>query len=132
MRKKTVAAGAVILAGASYLAGILTAPKSGKQTRKKLLDKTVKAKIEGEKKLKRIHSELQALIKDAESKSKKLKDQARNELDEAIKKAKVAKEKSKEMISAIHSGDAEDPNLQAVISEVKLAQKNLITYLKKK
>lgn len=132
MRKKTVAVGALILAGASYLTGILTAPKSGKQTRKEILDNTVKAKIEGEKKLKRIHSELQVLIKDAESKSKQLKAKAKIDLQEATKKAKIAKEKAKEMLSAIHNGEAQDPNLNAVIAEVKLAQKNLITYLKKK
>ncbi len=132
MRKKTVATGALILAGASYLAGILTAPKSGKQTRKNVLNGTVKAKIEAEKKLKKIHSELQVLIDDAETKSKILKDKTKKELQVAIKNAKVAKEKAKEVLSAIHNGEADDPNLSAVINEVKLAQKNLVTYLKKK
>lgn len=132
MRKKTVAAGAVILAGASYLVGILTAPKSGKQTRKEILNSSVKARIEAEKKLKKTYSELQDLIKDAEAKSKKLKEKTKSEMQEAIKKAKVAKEKAREMLSAVHDGEADDPNLQAVISEVKLAQKNLVTYLKKK
>ena len=131
MRKKTVAAAAAILAGASYLAGILTAPKSGKQTRKDILDSTVKAKIEAEKKLKKVHSELAVLIADAEKKSKKLSDKAKKELNASIKRAKVAKEKASEMLSAFHNGDASDPNLQAVIEEVKLAKKNLVTYLKK-
>ena len=131
MRKKTVAAAAAILAGASYLAGILTAPKSGKQTRKDILDSTVKAKIEAEKKLKKAHSELAVLIADAERKSKKLSDKAKKELNASIKRAKVAKEKASEMLSAFHNGDASDPNLQAVIEEVKLAKKNLVTYLKK-
>ena len=131
MRKKTVAAAAAILAGASYLAGILTAPKSGKQTRKDILDSTVKAKIEAEKKLKKAHSELAVLIADAERKSKKLSDKAKKELNASIKRAKVAKEKASEILSAFHNGDASDPNLQAVIEEVKLAKKNLVTYLKK-
>ena len=131
MRKKTIAATAAILAGASYLAGILTAPKSGKQTRKDILDSTVKAKIEAEKKLKKVHSELAVLIADAEKKSKKLSDKAKKELNASIKRAKVAKEKASEMLSAFHNGDASDPNLQAVIEEVKLAKKNLVTYLKK-
>ena len=131
MRKKTIAATAAILAGASYLAGILTAPKSGKQTRKDILDSTVKAKIEAEKKLKKAHSELAVLIADAERKSKKLSDKAKKELNASIKRAKVAKEKASEILSAFHNGDASDPNLQAVIEEVKLAKKNLVTYLKK-
>ena len=131
MRKKTVAAAAAILAGASYLAGILTAPKSGKQARKDILDSTVKAKIEAEKKLKKAHSELAVLIADAERKSKKLSDKAKKELNASIKRAKVAKEKASEILSAFHNGDASDPNLQAVIEEVKLAKKNLVTYLKK-
>lgn len=132
MRKKTVAAGAVIIAGVSYLVGILTAPKSGKQTRKEILNSTVKARIQAEKKLKATHSELKELIKDAEAKSKSLTTKAKSELESAIKKAEEAKEKAREMLSAVRSGEADDPNLNAVIEEVKLARKNLVTYLKKK
>jgi len=132
MRKKIAAASGLLLVGAGYLAGILTAPKSGKETRKDIASNANKARIEAEKKLKKTHSELKVLIKDAETRSKVLKSKGKKELDDAIEKAKVAKEKSREILSALHNGDAGDPNLQAAIDEVKLAQKNLVAFLKKK
>lgn len=132
MRKKVVAASGAFLVAAGYVAGILTAPKSGKETRKDIATAANKARIDAEKKLKKIHSELQVLIIDAEEQRKKLKTKGKKELEEAIANAKAAKEKAREILSAIHHGDADDPNLQAVIDEVKLAQKNLVAYLKKK
>lgn len=132
MRKHIVATGALIVAGAGYLTGILTAPKSGKETRNDIAKGTAKARIDAERKLKKLHSELQDLIKQGENRSKKLKDKAKKELDDALLEANKAKLKARELLSALHHGDAEDPNLQAVINEVKLAQKNLVTFLKKK
>lgn len=132
MNKKKIAVGAALAAGAGYLAGILTAPKSGKETRKDIKDVAVKSKIEAEKQLKRLHSELQDLINDAEVKAKKLKDKSAEELKKAIDKAKLAKEKAREMLSAIRSGETDDSNLESALNEVKLAQKNLVKYLKKK
>lgn len=132
MRKKITAASSLLLIGAGYITGLLTAPKSGKETRKDIASAANKSRIDAEKKLKKIHSELQELIKDAEAKQKNLTAKAKIELDEIIAKAKVAKEKSREIISAIHNGDADDPNLQSALDEVKLAQKNLVNYLKKK
>ena len=70
MNKKKVALGTALVAGAGYLAGILTAPKSGKETRKDIANTAVKAKIETEKKLKQAHSEIRDLITDAEEKLK--------------------------------------------------------------
>ena len=132
MRKKIAAASGLLLVGAGYLAGILTAPKSGKETRKDIASNANKARIEAEKKLKKTHSELKVLIKDAETRSKVLKSKGKKELDDAIEKTKIAKKKTREILSALHNGDAGDPNLQAAIDEVKLAQKNLVAFLKKK
>jgi gas vesicle protein len=131
MNKKKIAVGAALAAGAGYLAGILTAPKSGKETRKDIASTAVKAKIETEKQLKKGYSELQTLIGDAEEKIKKLKDKGGDELKKATEKAKVAKAKAKEMLSAVRTGETDDKNLEAALSEVKLAQKNLVKYLKK-
>jgi gas vesicle protein len=131
MRKKTLALAGVVIAGASYLAGILTAPKSGKETRKEILDNAVKTKIAAEKKLKLGQSELNELISQAEKQKNKLSDKAKRELENSIDKAKNAREKAREVLSAIRDGDVNDPNLQAAIEEVKLAKKNLVTYLKK-
>lgn len=128
---KVVAASAIVAAGAGYLAGILTAPKSGKDTRKDISKKASKAKIEGEKQLKNLHSELNDTIKEVDDLTKRAKIKVTDELNEANKKAKVARDKSKEILSALHHGDADDPNLKAVIKEATAAKNNLVKYLKK-
>lgn len=128
---KVLAVGTVVAAGAGYLAGILTAPKSGKETRKDIAKNASKARVDGEKQLKKLHSELNVVIDAADKKAKKFKSKANDEMTEATEKAKKAKAKAREMLSALHNGDADDPNLQAVIEEVKLAKNNLVKYLKK-
>lgn len=128
---KVVAASTLLVAGAGYLTGILTAPKSGKETRHDIAKNASKARVDGEKQLKKLHSELNDLIKDGDELSKKARHKASDELKDAVEKAKSAKEKSREILSALHNGDADDPNLQAVLKEVKRAKTNLIKYLKK-
>lgn len=129
---KVFAIGTIVAAGAGYLAGILTAPKSGKDTRKDIAKGASKARVESEKQLKVLHSELQDLIKEGEAYSKKTRIKAKKELDAAITRAKLAKDKAREVLSAVHHGDADDPDLKAAVDEVKLARKNLVAFLKKK
>jgi gas vesicle protein len=128
---KVVAGGAILVAGAGYLAGILTAPKSGKETRHDIAKSASKARVDAEKQLKKLHSELASLIADGEAAGKKAGVKAKDELKVAVEKAKVAKVKAKEILSALHDGDADDPNLQKALKEVKLAKSNLAKYLKK-
>ena len=128
---KAVALGTLAAAGAGYLTGILTAPKSGKETRKDISSKAIKVRRDGEKQLKKLHSDLTGLIKEGETRTKKAGSKANKQLQDALDKAKTAKNKSREMLSAVRNGDAEDPNLQAVVEEVKLAKTNLLKYLKK-
>lgn len=50
MKKGTkYALGTAVAAGIGYVAGILTAPKSGKETRQNIQDQAIKAKKESEK-----------------------------------------------------------------------------------
>lgn len=128
---KVIAGGALVIAGAGYLAGILTAPKSGKETRKDIAKTASKARVDAEKQLKKLHSELADLIKDGDKKTKSARTKASTELKDAVDKARIAKDKAREILSALHDGDADDPNLQAVLDEVKLAKRNLVKYLKK-
>ncbi len=128
---KVVAGGALLVAGAGYLTGILTAPKSGKETRGDIAKTATKARTDSEKQLKKLHSELNDLLNDADKTTKGARTKASAELKDAIDKAKVAKDKARDILSALHDGDADDPNLKAVLLEVKRAKKNLATYLKK-
>ncbi len=130
-KSRDFAIGATIAAGVGYLVGILTAPKSGRQTRKDISKSAAKAKTEGEKQLKKLHSEINVLLDKANKQLETTKGKANKELAQAIKKADKAKQKARLLLSALHEGDADDPNLKAVISEISLAKKNLVKFIKK-
>jgi gas vesicle protein len=125
------AVGALVAGVAGYVAGILTAPKSGKETRKDIQSAALKAKREAEAKLKTLHAELDDLIAEGKQKATSAKATGKKELDTALKAAQAAKKKAREMLSAIHEGDADDEDLQAAITEVKSSIKHLGAFLKK-
>ena len=129
---KRVAIGSTAAAAAGYLAGILTAPKSGKQTRKELKKAANDSVSHTEKELKKLHTELGKTIDEAKIKGDKLGAKAKNELSEVVEKAKDTKEKAREIISAIHEGEAEDADLKKAIKEAKISVEHLKDYLKKK
>lgn len=122
---------ALLLGIIGYLTGILTAPKSGKETRKDIQNKAIKAKTEAEKKLKTLHSELSSLIETGTSKAKIAKKSAQTGLSNALDKATRAKEKAREVLSAVHEGDADDKDLQKAIDDVNSAIDHLKKYVSK-
>src|SRR5690348_10141004 len=126
---KKLALGTAIAAVAGYVAGILTAPKSGKETRADIKDAASKGITEAEKQLKKAHTELSNMIDEAKLKGAHMSDKARKELDALVDKSKVTKEKAREVLSAIHEGDAEDQDLQRAIKEATNAINHLRTYL---
>lgn len=128
---KKWAVGAVVAGVAGYVAGILTAPKSGKETRADIKNAAVKAKTESEKKLKEIHSELNKHLAEAKEMGAKLSGKARDELSSAVDKAKAAKEKARELLSALHDGDADNPELKKAVDEGKSAINHLKKFIKK-
>jgi gas vesicle protein len=129
-RDRNVAVGTFLVAGLAYVAGILTAPKSGRETRKDIQKAALRAKAEAEVKLKQLHSELDDLIATAKATAKTAKFKAQAGYEEALKKAEVARSKAKEVLSALHEGDTSDEDLQSAIAEVKSAAKHLKKYLK--
>ena len=130
MKKGAKLAIGTIAAGvAGYVTGLLTAPKSGKQTRKDIKDASLKAKAEAEKKLKELHTELNKIMTDARQKAKGLSDKASKEMNAAINKAQTAKDKAKQLLSSLHEGDTGDEDLQKAIQEVTSATKHLKKYL---
>jgi gas vesicle protein len=128
---KRIALGTVVAAAAGYVAGVLTAPKSGKETRKDIKNATIKARQEAEKKLKQLHSDLDDLIAKAKVGAGKLKEGAAEEFAKVITQAQVAKQKAREVLSALHEGDAVDKDLKSAIDEVQQATDHLRKFLKK-
>jgi gas vesicle protein len=90
---KKLAIGAAVAGAAGYIAGILTAPKSGKQTRGDLADVTQRGISEAEKDLKKLHTELNDLLGQAKDKSNNLSGKTQSELNDLLDKAKDTKAK---------------------------------------
>lgn len=128
---KKMAIGAMIAAAAGYVAGILTAPKSGKETRKDIHQAAAKAKITAEHKLKELHSELSGLLDQAIANAQKVKAGAQKEWASAIANAQIAKEKVRQMLSALHEGDADDDDLKKAIDEANKAIKHIKSFATK-
>lgn len=122
---------AVVAAGIGYVAGILTAPKSGKETRKDIHDKAVQTKEEIGKKLDELSTELGNTITKGKAKVKQLESGARSELEKAVSNAVIAKDKAKDVLGAFKSGEAEDKDLQNAVKDVHKAIDNLKKYLEK-
>lgn len=128
---RNFALGAVVAGVAGYLAGILTAPKSGKATREDIVHATAKARVEAERQLKRIYGELNTAIGDAKVLAATTSAKGKKEIDQLINQAVIAKDKAKEVLSAVHEGHAEDKDLDKALAEVKSALKHLTDFIKK-
>lgn len=124
---KRWALGAVFAAIAGYFAGILTAPKSGQETREDIKHGVVEA----EKQLKKLHTQLADVISEAKKVGDTLKGKAQEELQQAIDQTAVVKEKARELLSALHEGNADDKELKKAINDASKAVDHLKTYLKK-
>lgn len=127
---KKVALGAAIAGISGYLAGLLTAPKSGKETREDLVEQAGVIKDDASVQLAVAQRDLGVALKEAQAKTLSLSAKARAEFNEAVIRAKDAESKAKSVIKAFKAGEAEDPELNKAVKQVKQAQKNLSKFLK--
>lgn len=125
------ALGAALTALAGYIAGLLTAPKSGKETRKDLKDQAEKTYATAEKELKKLHTELNDVLAEVSDKVSELRGKAPKEVDDMVAKGTKAKEKAREVLSGLHDGEIEDKDLKKAVAEATKAIENLRNYLKK-
>lgn len=128
---RNFAVGAAIAGVVGYVAGILTAPKSGKETRQDVKDAAVRTKQEAEKRLKALHSNIESLIDEGKKKTQKLSEAAQQDWDKVVANALVAKEKVREVLSALHEGDVDDKDLKKAMKEAASAVDHLKAYLAK-
>jgi gas vesicle protein len=127
---RKMAVSALIAGAAGYLGGLLTAPKSGKETRKQLAEEAEGLKESTEEQLQKANDELKVVIKDAKTKTVALSASAREEFNEALIRAKDAQNKATTTLKAMKSGEAEDPELNKAVKQAKQAAKNLSKYFK--
>ncbi len=124
------ALGAAIAGVAGYVAGILTAPKSGKETRQDIAKKAGEVKEDAEEQLQKAQTELKDLAAKVQVKSSELSGKAKAEYQAAVVKAKDAQNKTGEVLRAVRKGKAKNPDLDAAIKQVREAKKNLGKYLR--
>ena len=127
---RKIAVGALVVGAVGYVAGILTAPKSGKDTRQDISDKASELKQESIDHLEDLRDELDELLKVTKDKTVALSAKAREEFNEAVVSAKDAKNKAGTVLKAVKAGEADDPELNKAIKQAKLAIKNLNRYFK--
>ncbi len=125
------ALGAAVAAAAGYVTGLLTAPKSGKETRKDIKDVAVKTRTEAEKQLKKAHTELQDLISKGQEKVDTASKATKDKYQEALTQAKQVKDRAKTMLSAVHEGESSDKDLQQAIDDAQKAIDHLKSYVTK-
>ena len=133
MDKRTgrFAIGALFVGLIGYVAGILTAPKSGKETREDIKETTQATIAEAEKKLKAAHTELVKHIDEVTGKADQLRGEAKKEADDLVEAAQKVKEKVRISLSSIHDGGESDKDLQKAIKEAEKAVGHLKKFLKK-
>ncbi len=124
------ALGAILTGIVGYLTGILTAPKSGQETREDIANKAEEVKEGAETQLQNAHDELNDLIDETKTKTLALGARAREEFNEAVLRAKDARNKAAHVLKAVKSGHADDPQLEKALKQAKQAAKNLSKYLK--
>jgi len=127
---RKIAVGSAIAGAVGYLAGVLTAPKAGKQTRKDIADKAGDAVNDAEGQLQDLNEELKDLIKSTKAKTIALSSNARAEFNEAVVKAKDTQNKSTQILKAAKSGEASDPDLNKAVKQARQAIKNLGKFMK--
>lgn len=130
-KAKKLAIGAAVAGAAGYVAGLLTAPKSGRETREDLKKAVDQGITEAEKQLKGLHTDLGKAVDEAKSRSEELSGKAQKELKDLVDRAKDTKEKVREVLSAIHEGDANDKDLKKAVADAKHSLAHLKDYLKK-
>lgn len=127
---RKLAIGAAVGITAGFIAGILTAPKSGKETRKDIKAATNKFTRESEKKLKALHADLSDLLAKGKVQAKKQGANVKSELLKAMHKAEKAQKRVKEVITAIRNGEADHPELDKAVKDAAEAKKHLLQYLR--
>lgn len=128
--KEKFAIGALFVGVIGFIVGILTAPKSGRETREDLKVSTKIAIGEAEKDLKIAHTELKKMITTAQTAVNDVSKQAKKEFLKSIERAKKSQSKVKEVLSSIHDGTSTDPDLKTALDEAISAREHLKKFFK--
>ena len=128
---KKIAVGAAIAGAAGYVVGVLTAPNEGKKTRQQLKKTADRTMSDAERQLKQLHSELGDLVETAKSSSDDMSGRMQKKFGDAVDNARDAKNKLREVLSAVHEGEASSKDLNRALEDAARAIDHLKQFLKK-
>lgn len=112
-----------------YAAGVLSAPKSGKETRQDIADAGAKFLNQAGDTIDNLQDQLNDLINLAKDQVSTLSDRSKEELERLVHSAKDAGDKANSIYSAVKEGKADDPELKKAIDNFKKAKNHLATFL---
>lgn len=128
---KAIAIGAAVAGAAGYVAGLLTAPQSGKKTRREFIKSAGDNASSVEKQLEALHGELGNLVDEAKGRGDDLGSKAQKELRKLVDSARDSKDKAREVMGALQDGTASDKDLKNAIADAKHTVDHIKDYLKK-
>ena len=128
---KKIAAGAVIGAAAGLIAGVLFAPKSGKETRQDISDGAKKTVKVAEKKLRHVHDDLSRQVDKAEKVVIEAGAKVKSEAVEVLKTAKKSRDQAATVLAALRSGNSTDEDLDIAIKNAMSSVDSIKKYFKK-
>ena len=129
--KKTAAAAALV-GVAGYVAGLLTAPKAGKETRADIRRSLPANKQDALEKAKLLYNEMDELLSNARDEHDNLTAKALTHLNVALDKAKSGRDKLEVVIESVKAGEGSDRDLNKAIKEAEKAVVHFKKFMLKK
>lgn len=131
---KKVAASLLLGLAVGYVAGVLTAPKSGKETRQDIKDAANKAYKQAEARLKDAYSDLSDLVEIGTNKAHEFSARGREQFNKLSAQAVSAQLKLKSALANLRSKGEDamaDEDLQSAIDSAQEAKDHLKDFLSK-
>lgn len=128
---KTVTLAGLIGVGIGLIAGYLTAPQSGKETRQDIVDKSKDFRDQAVDKYHETKDKIAAAIEEGMQAANRLSGSSKRTLLSLVDKAKEAEYKAIDVFRAVKSGEADDRNLDKAVSHANKAKDNLLKFLNK-
>lgn len=129
---RNVGIAAVVGLAAGYALGILTAPKSGKETREDIKEMSTKAYKAAEARLKDTYEDLGEAIDRASKQAKKLGDKGREQLDELVAVAKNAQARVMKLAASARNEEGSQEVFEDAVKEARDAKNELQEFMDNK
>lgn len=116
---------------AGFVAGVLLAPKSGKETRQDIADRAKRVAEKAQANLHAVQEELGDKLHQAEEQAKKLGKKISAEAKQSLEMAKKTQKQTLSVLQAIKQGQSKDEDLDIAIKNAQAALDSLKKYFQK-